>query len=61
MSALFKKNKEDKAKAMIGEEERKAELLSEEVLDQVNGAGNPFDNIPRVPTQEIDDDLRDRV
>ncbi len=29
-------------------------------LDDITGAGNPFGNLPRVPTQPIDDDLRNR-
>ena len=39
--------------------EKLAEKLPEDVLDKVTGAGNPFENIPRVPTQPIDDDLRE--
>ena len=35
-----------------------AEALPPEALEKITGAGNPFENIPRVPTQEIDDDLR---
>ena len=27
-------------------------------LDDISGAGNPFGNVPRVPTQPIDEDLR---
>ena len=35
------------------------EELGEDELDEIAGAaGNPFANIPRVPTQPIDDDLR---
>ena len=37
-----------------------AEELTESLMDQVSGAGNPFDKIPRVPTQAIDDDLREK-
>jgi hypothetical protein len=36
-----------------------AEALPNELLDQVSGAGDPFANIPRVPTMPIDDDLRE--
>ena len=39
--------------------EKIAEAIPEEVLDKVTGAGNPFDKIPRVPTQPIDDALRE--
>ena len=41
--------------------EKLAEAIPEEVLDKVAGAGNPFDKIPRVPTQPIDDDLRENA
>ena len=34
--------------------------LDESTLDQVSGAGNPFANLPRVPTQSIDSDLRSK-
>ena len=45
--------------------ERKEELietikdLSLEALDEVSGGGNPFDDVPRVPTNPIDDELRE--
>ena len=42
-----------------GAAEKIAEAIPEEVLDKVTGAGNPFDKIPRVPTQPIDDKLRE--
>lgn len=32
--------------------------LGDDELDEIAGAGNPFANIPRVPTQPIDDNLR---
>ena len=32
--------------------------LDDAALDEIAGAGNPFANIPRVPTQSIDDKLR---
>ena len=35
--------------------------LTEEELDQASGAGNPFDDLPRVPTQPIDPEGRDKV
>jgi hypothetical protein len=46
-------------KKAVDKEEK--EELSLDELDQVSGAGNPFKNIPRVPTQPIDDDLRDKA
>ena len=39
--------------------EKVMEAVPDEVLEQVAGAGNPFENIPRVPTQPIDSDLRE--
>ena len=41
--------------------EQQSEELVEEVLDEVSGAGNPFEDIPRVPTQPIDDELRGKA
>ena len=38
--------------------EKIAEAIPEEALDKITGAGNPFDKIPRVPTQLIDNELR---
>ena len=35
--------------------------LSQEVLGQVTGGGNPFDKVPRVPEQPIDPDLRGKA
>ena len=32
--------------------------LTKDTLDQVNGAGDPFVDIPGVPEQPIDDELR---
>lgn len=49
--------------------ETKKKLITEEVetkevslddLDEVSG-GAAFDNIPRVPTKEIDDNVRDKI
>lgn len=36
-----------------------AVLLEDEALEAVTGAGNPFANLPRIPTQPIDDELRE--
>ncbi len=53
---LLNKENVEKAKETV---EKVAEALPDEVLDKVTGAGNPFDKVPRVPTQPIDPDLRD--
>jgi hypothetical protein len=34
--------------------------LSVEELEQVNGAGNPFEDVPRVPVKPVDDKLRNK-
>ncbi len=52
---LLTKENMEKAKDVA---EKVAEVIPDEVLDKVTGAGNPFDKIPRVPTQPIDDELR---
>ena len=51
-------NKENVEKVKEAAEEV-AEILPDDVLDKVTGEGNPFDQIPRVPTQPIDDKLRE--
>ena len=40
--------------------EETLEKLGDDVLNAVTGAGNPFEEEPRVPTQPIDDELRDK-
>ena len=35
--------------------------LGDDELDEIAGAGNPFANVPRVPTQPIDEDMRNKV
>ena len=35
--------------------------VAEDTLDSVNGAGNPFEGLPSVPQQPIDEELRKRV
>ena len=48
----------EKEKNERREDVQPLEKLTDEDLDQVSGAGNPFDEIPRTPTQPIDDELR---
>ena len=58
----MKKNKnllKEKATLLKEAAEPVMEALSDELLDEVSGAGNPFDKVPRVPTQPIDDGLRE--
>lgn len=50
-------NKEN-AEKVKNAAEKVMEAIPDDVLEKVTGAGNPFDNVPRVPTQPIDDDLR---
>ena len=35
--------------------------LSDDQLNGINGAGNPFEGLPSVPQQPIDEELRKRV
>ena len=35
--------------------------LGDDELDEIAGAGNPFANVSRVPTQPIDEDMRNKV
>lgn len=61
------KIKENLKKAQDAEEQANKALgsvmqeLGEDELDEIAGAGNPFANISRVPTQPIDEDLRSKV
>ena len=48
----------EKAVEKANETLEKVKELSEEELDKVTGAGDPFANIPRNPTKKIDDELR---
>ena len=58
---FYEKEKSDNLKNQVQEMENGIRELSESTLDQVNGAGNPFEDVPRVPTQPIDDDLRNKA
>ncbi len=40
------------------EPEETVKELGQEVLSQVTGGGNPFSDVPRVPEQPIDPELR---
>ena len=48
---------EEKDKKLSPEEAAQLELDANE-LNQVTGAGDPFGNVPRVPENPIDDELR---
>ena len=59
---MFNKNKklkEEKTKA-AKEQDKAMQDLSDEELDKVNGAGDPFASRPRVTNQEIDKSLRNK-
>ena len=56
MKDLLTKENVEKAKDVAA---KVAEVIPEDMLNKVTGAGNPFENIPRVPTQPIDDELRE--
>ncbi|MGN1098451.1 MAG: hypothetical protein ACI4SS_06115 [Clostridia bacterium] len=51
----------DKAKAPKQEEFRNAEEINLDDLEQVTGAGNPFEDIPRVKTHDYDDDIKEKI
>ena len=53
---LLNKENIDKVK---GAAEKIAEVIPEDMLDKVTGAGDPFEDFPRVPTQPIDPELRE--
>ena len=53
-----KKDKEKELKDQVQQMDQEIEELSGDMLDQVIGAGDPFEDIPRVPTQPIDPELR---
>ena len=57
---MLKKKKEE-GKEKMQQMEQQVEELKEEQLKKVNGAGNPFEDIPRVPTQPIDEELRENA
>ena len=42
----------------VNEQKEITEKLTDEDLSKVTGAGNPFEDVPRVPLQPIDDKLR---
>ncbi len=48
---------EEKSKNLSPEEAAQLELNTNE-LNKVTGAGDPFGDVPRVPENPIDDDLR---
>lgn len=52
------KQAQDAAKQENKAKNSAMEELDDAALDEIAGAGNPFANIPRVPTQPIDDNLR---
>ena len=56
MKELLNQENLDQVKQTV---EKVVDQLPEEVLDKVAGSGNPFDKIPRVPLQPIDDELRE--
>jgi hypothetical protein len=54
----FKKNN---PKTQPAEELNDISPVSDEKLDSVSGAGNPWEGIEGVPQEQIDEDIRDRV
>ena len=54
----FKKNN---PKTQPEEELNDIDLVSDEKLDSVSGAGNPWKDIKGVPQEPIDKDIREKV
>ena len=59
MKLKKEKNLENENKAKAAENTTMKEL-DDDALEEVTGAGNPFANISRVPTQRIDSNLRNK-
>ena len=51
--------KDEKEKKEIFQET--VQELSSDELDTVSGAGNPFEDVPRVPSSPLDSDLREKA
>ncbi len=54
----FKKNN---PKTQPEEELNDMNPVSDEKLDSISGAGNPWEKVKGVPQEPIDEDIRDRV
>ena len=54
----MKDKKETVKKETENKKAEKMQELDDEAMDQVSGAGNPFANAARVPTQKIDSTVR---
>ena len=50
--------RDDKLRKKLETPDEEPVALDLEDLDEVTGAGNPFSNVPRVPEQPIDPELR---
>ena len=51
----------DKKNIVPEKRKKNAVEVAEEVLENVSGAGDPFEDVPRVPTQPIDPNLRENA
>lgn len=51
----------DKSKAPKLEQVKKAAEINLDDLEQVTGAGNPFEDIPRTKTHDYDDDIKKKI
>ena len=51
----------DKSKGAKPEETKKVTELNLDELENVTGAGNPFEDVERVKVKEIDDNLRKKI
>ena len=51
----------DKSKAPKQEQVKKAEEINRDDLEQVTGAGNPFEEAPRIKTHDYDEDIKKKI
>lgn len=51
----------DKSKAPKQEQVKKAEEINLDDLEQVTGAGNPFEKAPRIKTHDYDEDIKKKI
>lgn len=51
----------DKSKAPKQEQVKKAKEINLDDLEQVVGAGNPFEEAPRIKTHDYDEDIKKKI
>lgn len=51
----------DKLKKAKPEQPKKVEVVNLDDLEQVTGAGNPFENIPRNKEHDYDEKIKEKI